>query len=302
MVVRLSVVLLLVLVGCRGKERDRIDSARGSLPPVYASGPSVNTNWNTDAGPMIIVPVGSGGDTAAVVLPEATDSTIASFQGSSPPVSNLSFDLLGKEGKVASSVTVLPLQPIDAQQQCYSWPLAKLTSPHANWRVGFVSGHVHAIELDSIEAMSSTDSAALAASLAQTAAILPVASDPTFRGLPFRVRSAYSFRLDSVDVVIADVVRSVNEEANPRLEHLLIVGERPLGTTGKYNVGYYSRTAGAEESTQATEVLTAVRIGARQRPAFVVNIEYNDGGKFGLIERTGPGQWRATWRSAYTDC
>ncbi|HMI56138.1 MAG TPA: hypothetical protein VK494_08125 [Gemmatimonadaceae bacterium] len=209
---------------------------------------------------------------------------------------------MAREGRVASSVAVLPVQRVVAQQQCYSWPLAKLQSPHANWRVGFVSGHVHAIALDSIEAMSSTDSAALAASLAQTAAILPATSDPTFRGLPFRVRSAYSFRLDSIDVVIADVVRSVNEEANPRLEHLLIVGERPTGTTGKYNVGYYNRTAGAEESTQATEVLTAVRIGAGQRPAFVVNIEYDDGGKLGFIERTGSGQWRATWRSAYTDC
>jgi len=156
--------------------------------------------------------------------------------------------------------------------------------------------------LDSIEAMPSGDSAALAASVAQTAATLPIASDPTFRGLPFRVRSAYTFRLDSVDVVIADVVRSVNEEANPRLEHLLIIGERPARTRGKYKVGYYNRTAGAEESTQATEVLTAVQIEAAQRPAIVVNIEYDDGRKFGLIERTGPSEWRATWRSAYTDC
>ena len=156
--------------------------------------------------------------------------------------------------------------------------------------------------LDSIEAMPSADSAALAASLAQTAATLPFAADPTFRGLPFRVRSAYTFRLDSVDVVIADVVRSVNEEANPRLEHLLLIGERLARVGGKYNLGYYNRTAGAEESTQATEVLTAVEIGVARRPAIIVNIEYDDGGKFGLIERTGNGQWRATWKSAYTDC
>jgi hypothetical protein len=170
------------------------------------------------------------------------------------------------------------------------------------WRIGFATGHVQAIKLDSIEAMPSSDSASLAASLAQTAATLPIASDPTFRGLPFRVRSAYTFRLDSVDIVIADVVRSVNEEANPRLEHLLIIGERPAGTTGKYTAGYYSRTAGAEETTQATEVLAVVRIGSSRKPAVVVNIEYDDGRKLGLIERTAPGQWRSIWRSAYTDC
>jgi hypothetical protein len=139
-------------------------------------------------------------------------------------------------------------------------------------------------------------------SLAQTAATLPIIADPTFKGLPFRVRSAYTFRLDSINVVIADVVRSVNEEANPRLEHLLIVGERTAGSNGRYKVGYYNRTAGAEESTQATEILAAILIGSARRPAVVVNIEYDDGGKLGLIERTGPGEWRATWKSAYTDC
>jgi hypothetical protein len=116
------------------------------------------------------------------------------------------------------------------------------------------------------------------------------------------VRSAYTFRLDSTEVVIADIVRSVNEEANPRLEHLLLIGERPRGTRGKYDVAYYSRTAGAEDSTQATEVLSVVLIGPAKRPAVVVSIEYDDGGKIGLIERTAPGEWRARWTSAYTDC
>jgi len=138
--------------------------------------------------------------------------------------------------------------------------------------------------------------------LAQTAATLPVASDPTFRGLPFRVRSAYRFQLDTVDVVIADVVRTVNEEANPRVEHLLIIGERHHGASGKFDVGYYSRNAGPEESTQATEVLTAVRLSAEKRPAVALSIEYDEGGKLGLVERTAPGEWRVTWKSAYTDC
>jgi hypothetical protein len=299
----LPVLLLISVVRCRDKGQDKADSAGASLPPVYPSSPLGNTNWNADAGPLMIVSVGTGGDSVAVVLPEATDSTVASFQGISPPISGLRFDLFGRGGRIGSSpVAVSPLSPVDTKQECYSWPMARLQSARSNWRVGFASGHVHAIMVDSIEAMPSADSAALAASLAQTAATLPFAADPTFKGLPFRVRSAYTFRLVSVEVVIADVVRSVNEEANPRLEHLLLIGERPARTSGKYNVGYYSRTAGAEESTQATEVLTTVEIGAAKRPAIIVNIEYDDGGKLGLIERTGPGQWRATWRSAYTGC
>ena len=297
----LPVLLVVSIASCRDKTRDAADSARASLPAVYPANPLGNTNWNVDAGPVMIVSMASG-DTIAIVLPEATDSTIESLQGVSPPMSGVTFDLFGRGGRIASSVGVLLLPPVDVKQECDSWPLAKLRSAHSNWRVGFSSGRVHAIVLDSIEAMPSADSAALAASLAQMAATLPIASDPTFRGLPFRVRSAYTFRLDSIDAVIADVVRSVNEEANPRLEHLLIIGERPIGTRGKYNLRYFSRTAGAEESTQATEVLAAVQIGAEKRPAIVVNIEYDDGGKLGLIERTGPDEWRATWKSAYTDC
>lgn len=297
----LPVLLVVGIAACRDKARDAADSTRASLPAVYPANPLGNTNWNVDAGPVMIVSRASG-DSIAIVLPEATDSTIESLQGVSPPMSGLTFDLFGRGGRIASSVGVLLLPPVDVKQECDSWPLAKLRSAHSNWRVGFSSGRVHAIVLDSIEAMPSADSAALAASLAQMAATLPIVSDPTFRGLPFRVRSAYTFRLDSIDAVIADVVRSVNEEANPRLEHLLIIGERPAGTRGKYNLRYFSRTAGAEESTQATEVLAAVQIGAEKRPAIVVNIEYDDGGKLGLIERTGPDEWRATWKSAYTDC
>jgi hypothetical protein len=294
--------LAFALLSCRDRGRSGDDSARGSLPPVYPSGPASSTNWDVDAGPVMLVSLGSNTDSAAVILPEVTDSTIASVQGNSAPVTGLVFDLFGRGGRLQASTPVAALQSAETQHECDAWPLAGLHATGSGWRVGFASGHAQAIKLDSIEAISSTDSAALAASLAQTAATLLIASDPTFRGLPFRVRSAYTFRLDSVDVVIADVVRSVNEEANPRLEHLLLIGERPAGTTGKYNVGYYSRTAGAEETTQATEVLAVVQLGSSIRPAVVVNIENDDGRKLGLIERTGPGQWRSIWRSAYTDC
>jgi hypothetical protein len=250
----------------------------------------------------MLVHGGGNSDTVGVVLPEATDSTIESLQSVTPPITGLTFDLFGRGGRVASSVGASPIAQADTNQECFSWPLARLRAAHANWRVGFAVGRVEPIELDSIEVMNSADSAALAVSLARTAATLAAASDPTFRGLPFRVRSAYTFRLDSVDVVVADVVRTVNEEANPRVEHLLIIGERPHGSTAKFDVGYYSRTAGPEDSTQATEILSVIRLGAVKEPAVVVNLEYDDGGKLGLIERSSSGVWRATWRSAYTDC
>jgi hypothetical protein len=292
---------IMTLAGCRDNNASRIDSTHGTLPPVFPASPLANTNWDGQAGPLMILATTSP-DTAAVVLPEATDSSIVSFQGISPPIVGLTFDLFGRGGKLQSAANVAALPVIDSTADCYSWPRARVRTSLANWRVGFVANRVIAVKVDSIESLSSPDSAGLAAAITQTAATLPAAADPAFRGLPFRVRSAYRFTLDSVDVVIADVVRAVNEEANPRIEHLTIIGERTAGTRGKFDAAYYARTAGAEESTQVTDILAVVEVGKEHRPVVVVGIESEDGGRVGLVERVAPGRWNLTWRSAYTDC
>lgn len=250
----------------------------------------------------MILSAGNGGNSSWVLLPEATDSTIASFEAIRPPIAGLDFDLFGRGGRVASSVRASPLPPVDSSADCYAWPRARLDKPIDNWRVGFVSGRMASVTLDSIEARPSRDSATLAVAVVQTAATLPVAADPTFRGLPFRVRSAYLFRLDSIDVVIADVIRTVNEEANPRVEHIFLIAERPAGSTGKFTAGYYSRTAGSEDSVPVTDLLAVLKIGPTKRPAAVVSIEYEDGNTVGFVERSTAGLWTATWKSAYTDC
>ena len=292
---------LLLVLACRDKAGNGADAGK-SLPAVFSLGPTSNTNWNVNAGPVMLLSAGSSSDSASIVLPEATDSTIESIQGVAPPVSGLIFELFNRSGKI-DSTTVLPQKTgADTTRECTTWPVGRTQSAQPDWRVGFVRGHVSAIPLDSIGSLPSADSAMLAASLTQTAATLPVSSDPTFRRLPFRVQSAYTFRLDSVEVVITDIVRTLNEEANPRIEHLLLIGERPIGTKGKYAVGYFSRVAGAEETMQATEVLAAVKIGATKSPAIVVSVESEEGVQLGLIERTGLGQWRSTWKSAYTTC
>ncbi len=292
---------VLMVLACRDKAGDNAN-ARRSLPAVFSLGPTSNTNWNVNAGPVMLLSAGNSSDSVSIVLPEATDSTIELIQDVTPPVSGLVFELFNRGGKIDSTRVLPHRAATDTTRDCNAWPVGRTQSAHSAWRVGFVRGNVKALPLDSIESLPSADSAILAASLAQTAATLPVSSDPTFRRLPFRVTSAYTFRLDSVEVVVADIVRTLNEEANPRIEHLLVIGERPIGTKGRYAVGYFSRIAGAEETMQATEVLAAVQIGASKTPAIVVSVESEEGVKLGLVERTGPGQWRSTWKSAYTTC
>ena len=294
-------VTLCLLLGCRGGERENPDSTR-ALPPVFPASPVENTHWNSDAGPVMIAATGSGIDSAMVILPYATDSTIDSLQSTAASTSGMRFDLFRRSGKIASGISVLPLSRTDTTRDCYSWPAAKLQSSSESWQFGFVSGHAQTIALDSIETLPSKDSASLAASITRSAATLPGTIDPTFRGLPFRVRSAYTFQLDTMDVVVANVVRSVNEEAKPRVENLLIFAERPRNSNGKFEVSYFTRSAGPEESTSVTGILGAVTVGSSRRPIVIVNVQYDEGGKFGFIERSTTGKWNATWKSAYTDC
>ena len=280
--------------------RDRAPESADSVRPVTAvpAAPVNATNWNLEAGPIMVLAL--EGDSVAIVLPQATDSSMP-FQQSSALQSNLSIDLLGRVGKVGSAV-VSPVTRTAGAAECRSWPAGRVKPARSGWRIGFTSGRVAAVSLDSIEAMSPIDSADLATAIAQNVASLPLPSASDFRGLPFRVRSAHTFRADSIEGVIADVVRSVNEEANPRLEHLFVIGERPVGSRARHKIAFFSRTAGAEDDAEITELLAVVLIGAKRLPAAVVNVEYDEGGKLGLIERTAPGQWRFRWRSAYAGC
>lgn len=291
---------LLAFVACGDGRSGGTDSGRPGVGDAKPAAPVNATNWNPEAGSVMVLSLGEG-DSVGIVLPQATDSSMP-FQELSPLDSGLTFDLIGRAGRIASGVAVSPVTRTAGAGECRSWPAGRIRPFRSGWRVGFPTGRVAAIPLDSIDGMSSTDSAALVNDIAQNVATLRSTSDADFRGLPFRVRSAYTFRTDSIAGVIADVVRSVNEEANPRLEHLFVLGERLAGSVSNYRVAFFTRTAGAEEDAEVTELLAVVLIGQGKRPAAVVNIEYDEGGKLALLERTGPVQWRYRWRSAYTGC
>ena len=100
-------VLLIMVLACRDKAGDGAAGGR-SLPAVFSLGPSSNTNWNVNAGPVMLLSAGNSSDSVSIVLPEATDSTIESIQDVTPPVSGFVFELFSRVGKV-DSTTVSPL-------------------------------------------------------------------------------------------------------------------------------------------------------------------------------------------------
>lgn len=293
-------------VACSGPDKPGgSDSSALAASKIPASQPAaVNTGWDdASAGPVMLLAANNdGGSTARLVLPRQTDSTLAAastFQLDS--LSMLPVDLFGPAGSAGQSTIVVSSQK-SSGQACLAWPVARLTPhPNASWRVGFLEGKAAAIKLDSISGMTSADSLMTTTELARVASAANANGDPAFQGLPFIVQKGYRFSSGELSVLVGDIVRKINQEANPREEHLLLIAERS-SPGGHYVVAYQSRSAGSEDAVRTAAVLAAVRFVQPAKPALVVSFQYDDGGQVGLIERTGDHQWRITWRSAYTGC
>src|SRR5688572_2595046 len=142
---------VLAVSACGERRPESADSARPMPTPPAA--PVNATNWNLEAGPVMVLAL--EGDSVAIVLPQATDSSMP-FQQSSALESNLSVDLLGRVGKVGSAV-VSPVTRMAGAAECRSWPAGRVKPARSGWRIGFTSGRVVAVSLDSIESMSPID-------------------------------------------------------------------------------------------------------------------------------------------------
>lgn len=298
------VVSLAVLAGCNGdKKTSAVDSSAAlHTPSIQPSTPATNTGWDTtEAGPVMLLAGSDNPASAAVVLPWLSDTALASAPGFMlDSLSSMPVDLFGSAGLAGSSALLVNSQKLNTEG-CISWPKGSLSSVPHDWRFGLQKGVAIAIPLDSLEGMSPADSSQVTVEIARIASAVAEGSDPVFRGLPFAVRHAYRFALGNNSVLVADVVRKINEEANPREEHLLLIAERAPGPDEKYSAAFQSRAAGSEEAVRTNEILGVVKF-IRGHPAIVVTFEYEDGGKVALLQRTGDKQWRITWRSAYTGC
>jgi hypothetical protein len=262
-----------------------------------------NTGWNdTDAGPIMILAAADNPLSAAVVLPGESDSTLAAmsaFQLDS--LADLPVDLFGAGNTVGESSLKISSQKA-MSEGCVAWPVAQLSSqPAVSWRVGFVKGRATPLQLDSIDGMTSADSASITTELARLASASSVKSDPAFRGLPFIVEKGYRTTFGKTSILIGSIVRKINEEATPRVENLLLVAEKE-NESDDYATAFQSRTSGTEDDVRTNAVIAAVHFVHSNRAALVVSFEYDDGGQVALLERVADHDWRITWRSAYTGC
>ena len=298
------VALSYVLIACADDKSAKADSTVVALPvapPVAVTAP--NTGWEqATAGPVMLLSIVDNTAAAMVVLPFLSDSTINPTALDIDSLADTPVELFGRGG-LSGSTSLIVEHGSPRTEGCLSWPVARFAEiPSEAWKTGFIRGVVAALPLDSLEAMSAADSISVTTELARLSSALAEGDDPAFRGLPFTVRKAYRFALRETTVLTGDVVRKINEEANPREEHILVVAERPAPGAGGYSAVFHTRVAGAEDAVRTNEILGAVRFVKSGRPALIISFEYEEGGRVALLQRMSAREWRITWRSAYTGC
>jgi len=288
----------------------RKDTAVSVVPPPESSitvKPVVSA-WDSAAGPALFV-AGSTTQEAFAISPRYTDTaSLDSIQFDLTRLQPLRIDLFGN-GKQLGTARIGETVGTIRTDSCRSWPRVKLEIPPADtaltrgWTVAFETGHAFGVAIDSIEALSTADSASLAADIARLASALPGDTSAVFRGLPFVVNKAWRTRIQSGQLVLtAVVVRNVNQEANPRQERILLIAERDSGNSAtRFSPKYTERTVGLEETLETSDPIAIVLLGPERRPALIIARDAGNGLSYAIVERVN-GQWRRGWASAYAGC
>jgi len=292
-------------MSCRRDVKSNAEDSGKTIVPTAANTlpATVNTGWDESAaGQFMILSAADDGISAALVLPGETDSTLSSSRGFQiDSFAKTAVDLFSTAGAVGkSSIAVNAQQP--PAEGCLAWPAIRLvTKPSSTWTVGFPAGYAKPVQIDSVEKLSASDSMSVTTELVKQASAVSTQANPAFQGLPFIVQKAYRLSMGDTVALVGSIVRKINEEANPREEHLLIIVER-TAPDGAYSVTYQNRSAGAEDAVRTNAVLAAVRFVKTNKAAIILSFEYDDGGQVALLERASSHAWKITWRSAYTGC
>jgi hypothetical protein len=314
---RLVIVWMLVLAplmsACERKPSAKSVETASTAPETIPAAPPIKpivipSTWDTTAGPVMFVRGNSSAE-AYVIFPAITDSTpSADVHFDSALARNTTVELFQRAGGGDTAhVGALAGGEWNADQ-CIEWPAAKVQTTMggeagSGWTVAFLKGRAKALALDTIESMTHADSARLAADITRLVSTVPNDTARTFRGIPFSVRTAYRFiPVAGVEAVVADVVRTLNQEANPLEEHTLVVGERPAGSNAPYKLAYREVTAGSDETLESSDVLAAVAIGSPPHIDLVLAREGYESNAYALLQRQPDGSWRLRWTSAHTGC
>ena len=259
--------------------------------------------WWSEAGPFLAIPDDSLA--SAMIVAGSDDSVNVDSSGIQDTVTIDVFTTAGKAG----TALLIPAKFSRRSELCQAWPSARVRRTRTSrssprWKVGLLSGRVLPLPMDSLAGLSKSDSAQLASEIARLASTVPNDTSLTFRGLPFRVQTAYRIQVsDTQTVFVATVIRNINQEADARAEHLLLVASRPNNQQKAPSVlQYFERSSGPEETLETNEVLAAVLVGVERAPGIIIGRSDDAGVAFSLLELETDGGWSLRWSSPFNDC
>jgi len=271
-----GVICAAVIFGC-GRESPSADS---STTQAAVTSSAADSAWVPEVGDMLVVP-GDSENSAVVLFPTAPSARLVSSRALT--LFNTAGDSIGAR---------LAMTPADAQV-CGDAPIIHMRDVvRVPWSVGLLGRNVAALKLDSIEAMPPGDSAKLAADLSRLASGIALDAGSRFQGLPFAVLTARRAVVEGKDIVLAHLVRRVNQEASPMEEHTLVVAERAKAGDAA-TLAFSQRSEGKEETAEHFEILALER-GAHSVLALVARDQESQT-RYELLERSPDGTWRVRW-------
>ncbi len=292
--------MLVALAAC-DRSRDAGQRTDTTLAPSVGAVESLPPGeqprrWDSSAGVVLLVRDDS---ITRAIYPTLTqlDSTAVLEED---VVRDFTADAIAADG-AAGSLRVRGFAPIE--EECAVWPAVALAMDSSRtWTVAFQRGVASPLVLRSIESLPASDSARLAAQLTRLAALLPNDTSRAFRGLPFVIRAAQGFTPPGGRAsVVAEIIRRVNVEANPREETLLVIAERD-SPGAEWRVVYSERASGDEVHVERATPLVAVLLLSQSMPTVVLERTGADWVTWAFIQRAADGTWRETWESAHSGC
>ncbi len=302
----LSASLLGSIAACDRKPGGALaDSSTLASPDSLTSDEIVASGWNTDAGPMVILPTVDGGkESGSLLRPEATELTVGDTSGLGAAIGGGTVELFARSGKVGVAQLAIGVVPA-LDSGCTAWPVARLAinggAATLPWTAAFAAGRITAIPLDSIEGLSPRDSARLAIDLTRLASGIPNDTSSAFRGLPYVVLRAWRTRGLATGFVVATLARRINQEDSPQEERLVLVVNQNGTDAKSWVVAWHERASGREEELVVAEPLLAFRAGKSSDVHLLFGRD--DGVALGAAVLTrGVGGWHVQWESAVAGC
>ena len=279
-------VVLAVTAACTSRDAGSGASRSGGAPADSSRASTIA--WFDSVQPFILAPAHSN-DRGLVV---AADSL-------APDLEEGVLVQPGSLARLDGSVTPVSVSISSSSEGCVDAALQP--APSAPWGIGFVGRAPIALSVDSIRAISRRDSAALAPIIFRLASSIPNPPGGRFAGLPISLGEIWRVRApDGSTIIVATTKRQINQEDSPAEERTLLIAE--ADSTGNYSVFHSSRSAGAEETVEGSELLAVVSFPGRAEIEFVFSHDYGAETSYSIIERVARGTWKIRWVSRRFSC